>query len=172
MKGEEKIGREGKRRMWSLRNKISLVLKRKALAWERTPWRLVKTEHGRGVKRVGGGGVSAAIIAPRKQELNQRPGERPIVLECNGNCEILLRESNCMCSSSGFSLWHWWSQWRLGKIETRYLQSYIQENRQLPEIGFHFDVRGSVTYNCHGILLLGLFSFFLIPFLFSLVYFP
>lgn len=61
-----------------------------AWTWGKTGW--------------GGGNVSAAIIAPRKQELNQRPGERPIVLECNGNCEILLRESNCMCSSSGFSL--------------------------------------------------------------------
>lgn len=95
----------------------------------------------------------AAITAPGEWELNQRPGERPIVPGCNGNCEILLRESNCMCSSSGFPLCHRWSQWRLGKIETRYLLSHIRMNRQLPEIGFHFDVRGSVAYNCHGILL-------------------
>lgn len=57
-----------------------------------------------------------------------------------------------MCSSSGFPLWHWWSQWRLGKIETRYLLSHIWDSRQLPEIGFHMEVRGSATYNCHGFL--------------------
>ena len=71
-----------------------------------------------------------------------------------------------MCSSSGFPLCHWWSQWRLGKIETRYLLSHIRMNRQLPEIGFHFDVRGSVACNCHGILL---FNPFPSPFL-SLYY--
>lgn len=62
-----------------------------------------------------------------------------------------------MCSSSGFPLWHWWSHWRPGKIETRYLLSHIRENRQRPEIGFHFDEGGSVTYNCHSILLFNLF---------------
>lgn len=85
---------------------------------------------------------------------------------CNGNCEILLRESNCMHSSSGIPLCHWWSQWRLGWIETRYLLSHARKNRQLPEIGFHFDVWGSVAYNCHCILLFNLFPF---PFL-SLYY--
>lgn len=64
-----------------------------------------------------------------------------------------------MCSSSGFPLWHWWSQWRLGKTETRYLLSHIRKNRQPPEIGFHFDVRGSVAYNCHGILFFNLFPY-------------
>lgn len=108
----------------------------------------------------------AAIIARREKELNQRPGERPIVPGCNGNCEILLRESNCMHSSSGIPLCHWWSQWRLGWIETRYLLSHARKNRQLPEIGFHFDVLGSVAYNCHCILLFNLFPF---PFL-SLYY--
>lgn len=38
----------------------------------------------------------------------------------------------------------------------------MRKNRQLPEIGFHFDVRGSVAYNCHGILLFDQFPF---PFL-------
>lgn len=72
----------------------------------------VKAEEGSGVKwvRVVRGSGLAAIIAPGEWELNQRPGERPIVPGCNGNCEILLRESNCMWSSSGFPLWHWWSQ--------------------------------------------------------------
>lgn len=56
-------------RMCSLRIKISLVLKSEVLAREGSAWRLVKAQHGCGVKRVrvgGCGGVSAAIIAPGK----------------------------------------------------------------------------------------------------------
>lgn len=52
--------------------------------------------------RVATGSGHAVIIAPGEWELNQRPGERPIVPRCNGNCEILLRERLRAAPHQGF----------------------------------------------------------------------
>lgn len=108
-RGEEKRGG-----MWALSEKISLGKRKKEKIEDRAR---EGDGHGAGVgggrrqrERLAGGSGLAAIIAPGEKELNQWRGEKPIVLWCNGNCEILLRESNCMCSSSGFPLWHWRSQ--------------------------------------------------------------
>lgn len=55
----------------------------------------------------------AALLSPTRPELNQQPSAVAIVPGYNWNYEILLRESNCMCSSSGSQLWYLWSEYSL-----------------------------------------------------------
>lgn len=66
---------------------------------------------------------------PERRELNQRPGKRPIVLRCNGNWEILLREQShgalirdSIVAPAGHNhVWGW--------METRYLLSRTPSGR-------------------------------------------
>lgn len=66
---------------------------------------------------------------PERRELNQRPGERPIVPRCNGNWEILLREQShgalirdSIVAPAGHNhVWGW--------METRYLLSRTPSGR-------------------------------------------
>ncbi len=60
-----------------------------------------------------GGSGKSAIRSPTWSELNQQPSAVAIVLGYNWNYEILLRESNCMCSSSGSQLCYLWSEYSL-----------------------------------------------------------
>lgn len=56
-----------------------------------------------------GGGGGGTIRSPKEYELNQQTSAVAIVPGHNWNFEILLRENNCMCSSSGSPLWCLWS---------------------------------------------------------------
>lgn len=75
-------------------------------------------------------GGAKAIRSPAEYELNQQPSVAAIVPGNNWNWEILLRESNCMCSSSGSPLWYLWSGWSLRGHDGYLLSPSLERERE------------------------------------------